>query len=66
MGVLNAQDLATGVPVYDPKANFNKVRHAFGWVPWEPAVSAFDHIAQPEIVARPAPLMDHPPSSPPK
>src|SRR5439155_25086541 len=35
MGSLNAKAFAD-VQVYDPKANFDKVRHAFGWVPWEP------------------------------
>ena len=40
MGALEARTLIPGEPRYDPKANFDKVRHAPGWVPWEGAVQA--------------------------
>jgi outer membrane protein len=55
MGALEARSLTTGVPIYDPKVNFDQVRHAFGWVPWEPAVEAIDHVAAPAVIERPAP-----------
>jgi outer membrane protein len=46
MGRLEAQDLVAGVTVYDPKANFNRVRNK-GFVPWEPIVETIDSIAAP-------------------
>ncbi len=55
-GALLAQNLVTGVPLYDPRANFDHVRHAYGWAPWEPAVAAIDHLGAPRIVERPAPV----------
>jgi outer membrane protein len=38
MGVLNVANLAPDVERYDPVKSYNKVNHAFGWVPWEPVV----------------------------
>ena len=35
IGALEAKDLIPSEPRYDPKANFDKVRHGIGWVPWE-------------------------------
>ena len=54
-GSLFAQDLTTVAAPYDPKANFDRVRHAWGWTPWAPAVSALDHLAAPGIVKLPPP-----------
>lgn len=55
MGTLAAKDMAN-VTVYDPKANFDAVKHSFGWVPWEPAVAAIDHLGAPSVVHRPTPV----------
>ena len=55
MGALDARALTTGVPIYDPKANFDNVRHAFGWVPWEGAVEGIDRVGAPAVIERPAP-----------
>jgi len=46
MGRLDAQSLVDGVPLYDPAANFNKVKDA-GSVPWEPLIEALDQIIRP-------------------
>ena len=61
-GSLFAENLTPGTPIYDPKANFDHVRHAWGWTPWAPAVSVIDHLGAPPIVERPAPVA--PPSGP--
>jgi outer membrane protein len=58
MGALDARALLPNEPIYDPKKNFDKVRHAVGWVPWESAVGAIDRLGGPS----PAPM---PPPSPP-
>ena len=58
MGALEAKDLIPNEARYDPKANFDRVRHGVGWVPWEGAVGAIDRLAAP----RPTPA---PPPSPP-
>jgi outer membrane protein len=58
MGRLDLQDLIPTAHTYDPNANFNKVRHAIGWVPWEEGVAALDHVGAPG----PEPL---PPPTPP-
>jgi outer membrane protein len=51
VGVLDAKNLVPDTRLYDPKANFDKVRHAPGWAPWEDAVGALDQVGAP----RPAP-----------
>ena len=56
-GALDARALIPDAPRYDPKANFDKVRHAPGWVPWEGAVLAIDRAG-----ATPTPMP--PPSAP--
>jgi len=53
MGVLDVRTIVPDAPVYDPKANFDKVRHGFGWTPWEPAVEALDRVAAPAVIQRP-------------
>ena len=58
MGALEAQALIPGEARYDPKANFDRIRHGVGWVPWEGAVGAIDRLGAP----RPTPA---PPPSPP-
>ena len=58
IGALEAKDLIPNEPRYDPKTNFDKVRHGIGWVPWDPVVQALDRLGAPQ----PTPL---PPPSPP-
>jgi outer membrane protein len=53
MGSLFVSDLTSGVPNYDPKTNFDHVRHAIGWMPWTPAVEAIDRIGAPSIIQAP-------------
>ncbi len=53
-GSLFAQDLTTVAAPYDPKTNFDHVRHAWGWIPWQPVVSGLDRIGAPAIIERPA------------
>lgn len=55
MGALEAKDLIPAEPRYDPKANFDKVRHAIGWVPWEGAVGAIDRLGGPKPTPAPPP-----------
>jgi outer membrane protein len=53
-GRLDARLFASGERPYDPKANFAKVRHAIGWVPWEGAVGALDRIGAPRPQSPPS------------
>ncbi len=46
MGRLQAGDLVTGVPVYDPRRAFDRVK-AKGATPWEPLVAAVDRAGEP-------------------
>jgi outer membrane protein len=55
MGALDARSLIPAEPRYDPKANFDKVRHAVGWTPWEPAVDALDRVGAPPVTPAPPP-----------
>jgi outer membrane protein len=61
-GSLFAETLTPGTPIYDPRTNFDHVRHAFGWTPWDKAVAAIDQLGAPRIVERPAPVA--PPTDP--
>lgn len=54
-GALDARGFSPNEPAYDPKANFDKVRHAPGWVPWEGAVGAVDRIGAPSTAPKPPP-----------
>ena len=54
-GALSVADLTSSVKIYDAKANFDHVRHAYPWAPWAPVVSAIDHIGAPGIQELPAP-----------
>jgi outer membrane protein len=56
MGKMRVENFAANVPAYDPVANFDRVRHATGWTPWDPAISAIDHLGAPKIVQRPDPV----------
>lgn len=47
MGVLNVANLVPDVERYDPVKSYDKVNHAFGWVPWEPVVHAIDKVGAP-------------------
>ena len=44
MGTLDIGAFAPTAPRYDPDANFQKQKRSFGWVPWEGAVDAIDHV----------------------
>jgi outer membrane protein len=54
MGALDVDDLTTGVPIYDPTRNFNEVKHAWGWSPWDSVVAAVDRAGAPSIIQRQA------------
>jgi len=58
IGSLEAKDVAPAEPRYDPAANFHKLQRAPGWVLWEGAIDAIDH------VGAPAPTPAPPPSPP--
>jgi hypothetical protein len=45
--------LGNPVPAYDPKASFNKIRHA-GALPWDPVVAGVDALGSPAVPKRPA------------
>jgi outer membrane protein len=45
-GGLEARDLVPGEPIYDPKANFDRVKDK-GATPWEGAVATLDRIGAP-------------------
>jgi outer membrane protein len=55
MGRLEAQNLVPTVEIYDPKANFRKLRFTWGWVPWEEPISVIDSLLTPQPVNKPAP-----------
>jgi outer membrane protein len=55
MGVLNVANLAPEVERYDPVKSYDKVNHAIGWVPWEPAVRVIDKLGAPSIPVKPIP-----------
>ena len=57
MGALEARELIPGEPRYDPKANFDRVRRAVGWVPWEGAVGAIDRLGGPRPTPAPPPSL---------
>ncbi|HEV2082721.1 MAG TPA: TolC family outer membrane protein [Brevundimonas sp.] len=52
MGRLDIGVLAPGTEVYDPAANYQRVRNR-GALPWEGAIEALDRIAAPPITATP-------------
>ncbi|CAN5717199.1 TolC family outer membrane protein [soil metagenome] len=52
MGVLNVANLAPAVERYDPVKSYDKVNHAFGWVPWEPVVQAIDKVGAPSTTVK--------------
>jgi outer membrane protein len=54
MGSLYADDLSPGVPLYDPKVNFDKVRHGRGWDPLESVLGVAERLASPVVIERPA------------
>ena len=47
MGALDVAVLAPDLEVYDPKTSYDRVNHAFGWVPWEPVVQIIDTVGAP-------------------
>lgn len=53
MGRLQASNLVPGVELYDPSANFERVKNK-GSVPWEPLVERLDEIASPTPPPQPA------------
>ena len=52
MGVLNVTNLAPSVERYDPVKSYDKVNHAFGWVPWEPVVQVVDRLGGPSTAVQ--------------
>lgn len=52
MGVLNVANLAPEVERYDPVKSYDKVNHAFGWVPWEPALKVVDKVGAPSTAPK--------------
>ncbi|HEV7228139.1 TolC family outer membrane protein [Brevundimonas sp.] len=52
MGRLDIGLLAPGTEVYDPAANYQRVRNR-GALPWDGAIEALDRIAAPQIVPTP-------------
>ncbi|MDO1559721.1 TolC family outer membrane protein [Brevundimonas sp. 2R-24] len=48
MGRLSGRDLAVDAPIYDPSANFDRVRNR-GGLPWDPVVEAIDRIGAPPV-----------------
>jgi len=56
MGALEVEDLTKASTPYDPKLNFDRVRHAWGWTPWEGAVAAIDRVGAPGIEELPRTL----------
>jgi outer membrane protein len=46
-GALLIQDFAADARIYDPKRNFEHVRHAWPWSPWSSAVAAVDRASVP-------------------
>jgi outer membrane protein len=52
MGVLNVANLAPEVERYDPVKSYDKVNHAFGWVPWEPVVQVVDKVGAPSTAVK--------------
>ena len=63
MGVLNVANLAPEVERYDPVKSYDKVNHAFGWVPWEPVVQGIDKIAAPSTKVKSPPASTTPVAS---
>ncbi len=72
MGRLEARDLIPTVAQYDPKANFQKRRITWGWVPWEEPIGVVDRVvafpAIPQAADRPveaaiAPGLQPPPAA---
>ncbi|HVL42893.1 MAG TPA: TolC family outer membrane protein [Brevundimonas sp.] len=49
MGRLEGQDLDASIAVYDPAANYNRVRNR-GGLPWDGVFEAIDRIAAPSIM----------------
>jgi outer membrane protein len=54
MGVLNVASLAPSVERYDPVKSYDRVNHAFGWVPWEPVVQVIDKVGAPSTAPKSA------------
>jgi outer membrane protein len=52
MGVLNVANLAPSVERYDPVKSYDRVNHAFGWVPWEPVVQVIDKVGAPSTAPK--------------
>ena len=52
MGHLTA-DLLPASPRYDAKANFNKLRMTWGWVPWEEPIALVDSVLTPKATEKP-------------
>ncbi len=60
MGVLNIANLSPAVERYDPVKSYDKVNHAFGWVPWEPVIQAVDKVGAPSTAVKASPAQATP------
>jgi len=54
-GTLFARDFAPDTPIYDPKANLERIRRSWPWTPWTPGVADLDKLAAPAVRAMPEP-----------
>jgi outer membrane protein len=59
-GALFPRDFAPETQIYDPKANFARVRRSWPWTPWTPAVAGLDKVGEPEVRTRPEPAPSGP------
>lgn len=62
MGRLEAANLAPTVTRYDPKANFQKLRITWGWVPWEEPIGVIDSLLAPKPEELPREAAPTPPT----
>lgn len=60
MGGLDVADFAPDLPLYDPRVNFDRIRHANA-MPWDSAVKLLDRLAAPRVIERPPTVMTNEP-----
>jgi outer membrane protein len=54
-GTLFPRDFAPETAVYDPKVNLERIRRAWPWTPWTPAVAGLDKLSAPAVRVMPEP-----------
>jgi outer membrane protein len=55
-GALFPRDFAPDAPIYDPKVNLGRIRRAWPWTPWTPAVAGLDKLGAPAVRVMPDPV----------